>query len=195
MLRIYLGLFFLFMSVSTQAQPQLSEYYPIGTTWEEVLKGTNQDLSEEVNDSVVFVRYNFTVDRDTIIEERAYKAVNFDIIENLRIPEGLYLRTDFFIREEGDYIYFNYDGTKGCDELIYNFNWQEDMSELLSNRDKYDIQTVTFAQEVLLDGNTYDCYIHPQGYEVQIDCNGLRPGIYILYINVNGKVYSEKVTL
>ena len=34
-----------------------------------------------------------------------------------------------------------------------------------------------------------------QGYSVQIDCNGLRPGIYILYINVNGKVYSEKVTL
>ena len=34
-----------------------------------------------------------------------------------------------------------------------------------------------------------------QGYSVQIDCNGLRPGTYILYINVNGKVYSEKVTL
>ena len=34
-----------------------------------------------------------------------------------------------------------------------------------------------------------------QGYVQQIDCNGLRPGIYILYINVNGKVYSEKVTL
>lgn len=34
-----------------------------------------------------------------------------------------------------------------------------------------------------------------QGYSVQIDCNGLRQGIYILYINVNGKVYSEKVTL
>ena len=34
-----------------------------------------------------------------------------------------------------------------------------------------------------------------QGYSVQIDCTGLRPGIYILYINVNGKVYSEKVTL
>lgn len=33
------------------------------------------------------------------------------------------------------------------------------------------------------------------GYTAQIDCNGLRPGIYILYINVNGKVYSEKVTL
>lgn len=34
-----------------------------------------------------------------------------------------------------------------------------------------------------------------QGYSAQIDCNGLRPGFYILYINVNGKVYSEKVTL
>lgn len=34
-----------------------------------------------------------------------------------------------------------------------------------------------------------------QGYSAQIDCNGLRPGMYILYINVNGKVYSEKVTL
>ena len=34
-----------------------------------------------------------------------------------------------------------------------------------------------------------------QGYSAHIDCNGLRPGMYILYINVNGKVYSEKVTL
>jgi hypothetical protein len=34
-----------------------------------------------------------------------------------------------------------------------------------------------------------------QGYSVQIDCSGLHPGIYILYINVNGKVYSEKVKL
>lgn len=34
-----------------------------------------------------------------------------------------------------------------------------------------------------------------QGYSAQIDCSGLRHGTYILYINVNGKVYSEKVTL
>lgn len=34
-----------------------------------------------------------------------------------------------------------------------------------------------------------------QDHFVQIACNDLRPGIYILYINVNGKVYSEKVTL
>ena len=34
-----------------------------------------------------------------------------------------------------------------------------------------------------------------QGYSTQIDCSSLRPGIYIFYINVNGKVFSEKVTL
>lgn len=34
-----------------------------------------------------------------------------------------------------------------------------------------------------------------QGYSRQIDCYGLPAGMYILYINVNGKVYSEKVTL
>jgi len=32
-------------------------------------------------------------------------------------------------------------------------------------------------------------------YSYLIDCSGLNPGIYALYINVNGKVYSEKVTL
>jgi hypothetical protein len=34
-----------------------------------------------------------------------------------------------------------------------------------------------------------------QNYSVQIDCYGLPAGMYILYINVNGKIYSEKVTL
>ena len=33
------------------------------------------------------------------------------------------------------------------------------------------------------------------GYSMQIDCNSLRSGVYILYINVNGKIYSEKATL
>jgi hypothetical protein len=34
-----------------------------------------------------------------------------------------------------------------------------------------------------------------QNYFAEIDCYDLRSGMYILYINVNGKVYSEKVTL
>ena len=34
-----------------------------------------------------------------------------------------------------------------------------------------------------------------QGYQVQIDCTGLRRGQYILYINVNGKIYSKTITI
>ncbi len=33
------------------------------------------------------------------------------------------------------------------------------------------------------------------GYEMSIDCSGLTPDFYILYINVNGKAYSEKITI
>lgn len=33
------------------------------------------------------------------------------------------------------------------------------------------------------------------GYTLTLDCSGLRRGKYILYINVNGKVYSNKVAL
>lgn len=32
-----------------------------------------------------------------------------------------------------------------------------------------------------------------EGYVTDIDCSGLTPDTYILYINVNGKVYSEKI--
>lgn len=150
------------------AQSPLSEYYPIGTTWEEVLMPSNQYPGEVVNYPVDFVRYSFSVDRDTIIDERAYKVVNSNIIDCLEIPEGFYLSGNFFIREEGDSIYLNYVGAKECDELIYNFNWQEDMSVLISNTDRYNPQNLSFSQEVLLDGNTYDCYTKSYGIRKNI---------------------------
>jgi len=34
-----------------------------------------------------------------------------------------------------------------------------------------------------------------EGYSRSIDCSGLLPGTYILYINVNGVIYSEKIKL
>ena len=34
-----------------------------------------------------------------------------------------------------------------------------------------------------------------ENYELNLDCTGLVPDVYILYINVNGKVYSEKVSI
>lgn len=33
------------------------------------------------------------------------------------------------------------------------------------------------------------------GYTLQIDCSGLRSGLYVLYINVNGKIYNEKINI
>lgn len=32
-------------------------------------------------------------------------------------------------------------------------------------------------------------------YSLNIDCSGLRKGVYILYLNVNGKIYNEKINL
>ena len=34
-----------------------------------------------------------------------------------------------------------------------------------------------------------------EGYTLQIDCSGLRSGQYVLYINVNGKIYNEKINI
>lgn len=34
-----------------------------------------------------------------------------------------------------------------------------------------------------------------KGLETDIDCSGLSPDIYVLYINVNGKIYNEKINL
>ena len=34
-----------------------------------------------------------------------------------------------------------------------------------------------------------------EGYEISFNCSGLEPDVYIIYINVNGKVYSEKIIL
>lgn len=34
-----------------------------------------------------------------------------------------------------------------------------------------------------------------ENYEISLNCSGLQPDMYILYINVNGKVYSEKINV
>lgn len=113
---------------------------------------------EVVDEPCVFARYKYSVDCDTIIDEKTYKVVNGIIIDYLIKPPGLITdTTQFFIREKGDSIYI-YDTYINSDRLAYNYNWQEDMSVLLANYNKYDTQYLTFSQEVLLDGNTYDCY-------------------------------------
>lgn len=34
-----------------------------------------------------------------------------------------------------------------------------------------------------------------EGYEMVIDCNGMRPGHYVIYMNVNGLIYNHKLTI
>ena len=149
---------FLLSGISSFAQPQLSEYYPIGTTWEEVYMTKNGYPGEVVDEPCVFARYKYSVDCDTIIDEKSYKVVNGIMIDYLIKPPGLIPdTTQFYIREIEDSV-FIYDTYIKSDRLAYNYNWQEDTSVLLANYNKYDTQYLTFSQEVLLDGNTYDCY-------------------------------------
>ena len=149
---------FLLSGISSYAQTQLSEYYPIGTTWEEVYMTKNGYPGEVVDEPCVFARYKYSVDCDTIIDELSYKVVNGIMIDYLIKPPGLIPdTTQFYIREKEDSV-FIYDTYINSDRLAYNYNWQEDMSVLLANYNKYDTQYLTFSQEVLLDGNTYDCY-------------------------------------
>lgn len=58
--------FFMMSGANAIAQPQLSEYYPIGTTWEEV----HTEVCYQPGDAFdgTFIRYSFTVDQIETIE-------------------------------------------------------------------------------------------------------------------------------
>lgn len=57
------------------------------------------------------------------------------------------------------------------------------------------IQTIVANHMGMLCQSRQWTQLAEQDYSVNIDCYDLRSGMYILYINVNGKIYSEKVTL
>lgn len=58
-----------------------------------------------------------------------------------------------------------------------------------------DITTIVANQMGMLCTSRHWTQEAGQEYSIKLDCTGLRSGIYILYINVNGKVYNEKVSL
>ena len=138
------------------AQPQLSEYYPIGTTWEEIYKEVWAQPGDAFDGT--FIRYSFTVDRDTIIGDKSYKIVNQVTTENLSQPSKVGETLKFLLREQGDSILISDNLIVIRERLIYNFNWQESDSILVSARNKYEIEGLTHSYETLLDGNTYECY-------------------------------------
>ena len=68
----------LMSGVSICAQEQLTEYYPIGTTWEEVFTLPNgQNILSDYR-----YRRRLEVNRDTIIDGKTYKIVTRDIVES-----------------------------------------------------------------------------------------------------------------
>lgn len=148
--------FFMMSGANAIAQPQLSEYYPIGTTWEEV----HTEVCYQPGDAFdgTFIRYSFTVDRDTIIGDKSYKIINQTTTENLAQPSKVGETVKFLLREQGDSIFISDNLIVIHERLIYNYNWQESDSILVSVRKKYEKEGLTHSYETLLDGNTYECY-------------------------------------
>ena len=138
------------------AQPQLSEYYPIGTTWEEIYKEVWSQPGDAFDGT--FIRYSFSVDCDTIIDNKRYKIISQTTTENLAQPSKVGDISKFLLREQGDSILISDNFIVIREKLIYNFNWQESDSILVSVRNKYEKEHLTHSYVTLLDGNTYECY-------------------------------------
>ena len=160
---------FLLWGISSYAQTQLSEYYPIGTTWEEVYTDMGYvDIDYDTNsyNPVSFARYVNYVGEDTIIDAKNYKNVFYKIIESPNNPAEIGKTGRYFLREQEDKIFYRsyspaFPGgdSIACDELlIYDFNWQENDLIIRANQNSYNVQELNHSQEILLDGNTYEYY-------------------------------------
>ena len=85
--------------------------------------------------------------------------------------------------DNADIISYSVDINGSSIIISYSLTEDANISTLLCNQ-----MGVTF-QNASLTMHAGECY------QNSFNTNGLRSGIYILYINVNGKVYSEKVNL
>lgn len=82
------------------------------------------------------------------------------------------------------------------DIIHYQLETQGKTINLSYDLDEYaTIETIVVNHMGMLYDSRQWTQAAGQGYTAQIDCYSLPTGMYILYINVNGKVYSEKVTL
>ena len=84
---------------------------------------------------------------------------------------------------EPDIIHYKVETNGSIVNITYDLDAETTISTIVANHMGMTYRQRTWNQQT------------GQGYSAQIDCSGLRHGTYILYINVNGKVYSEKVTL
>ncbi|MDO4992793.1 MAG: hypothetical protein Q4E26_07550, partial [Prevotellaceae bacterium] len=85
--------------------------------------------------------------------------------------------------EEPDIIHYSVETNGAIVNITYDLDADATISTIVASHMGMTYRTKTWNQPA------------GQGYSTQIDCSGLRSGTYILYINVNGKIYSEKVTI
>ncbi len=91
---------------------------------------------------------------------------------------------------------FSEEEQQSPDIIHYQVGTQGKEINITYNLDEYATITVIVANHMgMLCMSRQWTQDAGHGYSAQIGCYGLKPGMYILYINVNGKVYSEKVTL
>lgn len=128
---------------------------------------------------------------------------NMDVIGTTKnafcnLPDHL---VDYYITQEEDFIDDEQEGFSSGNQQIpdiihYQIGNQGNAINITYDLDKDATITTIVANHMgMLCRSSQWTQEAGQGYYVQIDCNGLRHGTYILYINVNGKIYSEKVTL
>ncbi len=153
---LLLSMLFLLFEANGFAQPQLSEYYPIGTTWEEVYTEMMYNPGDPFDGT--FVRIKYSVDCDTIIDDKSFKIVSETTIENIGQPSEVGNVKKYLLREQGDSIFFCEKLGSARQTLIYNFNWKEEDSLLISVGNRIPKEYLTHSHETLLDGNSYECF-------------------------------------
>ena len=155
---------------------------------------------------VIDERYEwYLADSEYPIIENATSTTyyNMDVVGTTKfaccnLPENL--TADYVIQEESD----DEEGQEGyadggqqtADIIHYQVETQGKTITITYDLDEdATIQTIVSNHMGMLCKSRQWTQPAGQNYFAEIDCYDLPSGMYILYINVNGKVYSEKVTL
>lgn len=162
---IFTALIFAIVS-NANAQPPLTEYYPVGTSWEEVITSINYP-NEFIDKPILFRRVQSDITGDTIVDGKKYKIVQCVMTEDLESPSNVgWVFKTYYIRESGDSIFYRHVlGGSMKDALDYVFNWNDSVLICYGQSVPIDYPELEFSQEQLSDGNYYDCctvkYLYP----------------------------------
>lgn len=167
----------LFATIMCKGQAQEVCCYPNGTVWEEL------QLVEGKVDPEWYIRLQYTVDGDTLVNDVTYKRVVRQWMEGQQWAQYTQTKT-YYLREENGLVYFlgkndpdshSYDDIvyDGTETLRYNFNWEVGGMGALG---KGTLNGV--SQMVLADGNLYD---YDSSTKVIRTIGRIRDGILLPY--------------